>query len=215
MMGIDYELIVSDDNSPDGTANVAKGLSEKYPVRVLVRNENKGLSPAVWDGFKIAGGDIVGVIDADLSHPPDVIPDMVKALREQNADMVIASRLVKGGGTEGWPAKRKLNSYFATLLCKPLTKVKDPMSGFFFLKKKVIKGVKLNTKGYKILLELLVKGNYEKVIEYPFVFRDRTEGESKLNIKTQLQYVIQLNKLYLFSILHHRFKRGQGFAKYF
>jgi dolichol-phosphate mannosyltransferase len=216
MKGIDYTLIVSDDDSPDGTANVARGLAEKYPVRVLVRNENKGLSQAVWDGFKIAEGDIVGVIDADLSHPPEIIPDMIKAMRERNADMVVASRLVKGGGTEGWPAKRKFNSYWASLLCKPLTTVQDPLSGFFFLKRKVFEGVIVKTKGYKILLELLVKGNYEKVIEYPFVFRNRTAGESKLNIKTQLQYIAQLNNLYLYSIRHPgRFRGRAGSSKYF
>lgn len=201
MKSLEYEIIVSDDDSPDKTADIAKRLSNEYPVRVLVRKTNKGLSPAVWNAFKIAKGEVLGVIDADLSHPPHIIPEMLSCMTNNAADLVVASRLIQGGGTEGWPAKRKLTSHVATLLCKPLTKVKDPLSGFFFLKKEVVSDMKLQTKGYKILLEILVKQNYNKLVEYPFVFRDRTAGKSKLNIKTQLQYVLQLIDLYKFSVL--------------
>lgn len=201
MKSLEYEIIVSDDDSPDKTADIAKRLCNEYPVRVLVRKTNKGLSPAVWDAFKIARGEIFGVIDADLSHPPHIIPEMLSFMTNNNADLVVASRLIQGGGTEGWPAKRKVTSYVATLLCKPLTRVKDPLSGFFFLKKEVVSDMRLKTKGYKILLEILVKGNCNNFIEYPFIFRDRTAGKSKLNIKTQLQYLSQLKDLYVFRLI--------------
>jgi dolichol-phosphate mannosyltransferase len=197
---IEYEIVVSDDNSPDGTAKLAKELSKKYPVNVLVRTKDKGLSPAVVDGFKIAKGDIFGVIDADLSHPPETIPKMLKAMKETDSDIVVASRLINGGGTEDWPNSRKLTSYIATTLARPLTRIKDPMSGFFILRKEVIKDAKLTTKGYKILLEILVKGNYKKAVEVPFIFRDRTAGQSKLNLKTNIQYLKQLASLYFYKV---------------
>ena len=200
MGNTNYEIIVSDDNSPDGTAKIAEELSKEYNVKVLIRKSNKGLSPAVCDGFKIAKGDIIGVIDADLSHPPEIIPNMIRYMQDTTSDIVVASRLIHGGGIEKWPIKRKITSYIATTLARPLTKVKDPMSGFFFLNKKVIDGVKLETKGYKILLEILVKGKYKKAVEYPFIFKDRAVGESKLNIKTNIQYIKQLFDLYIFSI---------------
>lgn len=204
MKNIPYEIIVSDDNSPDGTAKIAFQLSKKYPVRTLIRKRNKGLSPAVCDGFKIAKGDIIAVIDADLSHPPEIIPKMIKAMKEKDSDIVVASRLIKGGNIKNWPFKRKLISFIATSLTKPITKVKDPMSGFFIFRKDVIKGAKLKTKGYKILLEILGKGNYRKVTEYPFTFKDRVAGKSKLNLRTELQYLIQVMDLFIYSLTNKK-----------
>jgi dolichol-phosphate mannosyltransferase len=202
MKGREYEIVVADDNSPDGTADIASNLKEKYNVTVLLRTKNKGLSPAVCDGFNIAKGNILGVIDADLSHPPKIIPQLIDAMEKEKADIAVASRLVRGGGTEAWPAKRKITSYIATMLAKPITSIKDPMSGFFFLRREVLDGAELKPKGYKILLEILVKGNYKKAIEYPFIFRDRTAGDSKLSIKTNIQYLQQLSSLYLYSLMH-------------
>ena len=195
-----YELIIIDDNSPDGTGEIAEELSKKYPVRVIHRKRRLGLSSAVIEGFKAAEGYLICVIDADLSHPPEIIPKLTERLKTQTADIVIASRLIEGGGTENWPKKRKITSFIATALARPLTNVNDLMSGFFLIKKEVIKNVKLIPRGYKILLEILVKGRYKKIVEYPFIFKDRTAGSSKLNFKTNLEYLRQLVHLYLCKI---------------
>jgi len=201
MSGHKYEIIVVDDNSPDGTEYVVKGLSKRYPVKILVRNGKFGLASAVMTGFEHAKGDILGVIDADLQHPPEYIPDFLKAIELHGCDIVVGSRYTNGGGVEGWSKKRLLTSKVAGLLAKPLVRrVRDPMSGFFFLKRNVIEGVKLNPTGYKLGLEILVKGNYKKVIEVPFTFKPRKNGDSKLNNKELLSYLRLLKDLYLYKI---------------
>ncbi|MFH1126426.1 MAG: polyprenol monophosphomannose synthase [Candidatus Altiarchaeota archaeon] len=196
---LDLELVVVDDNSPDGTAKAAEELGREYPIKVFCRTKERGLSSAVPEGFKHAGGDVLGVMDADLSHPPEKIPEMIGALGK--ADIVVGSRLIEGGGVEDWPLSRKLISEGATLLARPLTSVSDPMSGFFFMKKTVIEGVKMNPMGYKILLEILVKGKYKNVAEVPFLFLNRKVGKSKLNMRIQMQYLMHLLRLYLYKVL--------------
>lgn len=180
-------VIVVDDDSPDRTWQIAQGLSKKFNVKVIRRVNDRGLGSAVIEGFKHAKTRIIGVMDADLSHPPEKIPELVAALSD--ADIAVGSRLVKGGGVEDWPWYRKMISKMATLMARPLTEVKDPMSGFFFFDKKIIKDCKLETKGYKILLEILVKGDYDKVAEVPYVFRNREVGKSKISISEYLGYV--------------------------
>lgn len=191
---IDYELIVVDDNSSDKTFEVAKKLEKKYNIKAFKRIKDKGLSSAVVFGFSKARGDIICVIDADLSHPPELIPRMLKEIKKN--DIVVASRLIKGGKVEDWPMHRKLMSKFATSLANPLSSVNDKMSGFFMIKKKVIKNIHFVPRGYKILLEILVKGNYENVKEIPYTFKNRKVGTSKLTIKTNLEYLVQLLHLY-------------------
>lgn len=200
LTGIKYEFIIVDDASPDGTGKIAEKLLRKYPIKVVYRNGKLGLASAVIDGFKIAQGNLLCVIDSDLSHPPEIIPMLIKLLETQNADIVVASRLAKGGGIENWPKTRRLISYIGTLLAKPLTNVKDPMSGFFLFKKEVIYNVKLVPRGYKALLEILVKGKYKKVVEFPFIFKERTVGSSKLNLGACLEFLIQLFYLYFYKI---------------
>ncbi len=189
-----YEVIIADDDSPDRTWEVAENLGA--PVRVLRRqNCIRGLAPAVVDGFKIAKGDILGVIDADLQHPPARIPDLVAAVAS-GADIAVGSRMAPGGSVEGWPNHRKLTSYCATLISKPITSVKDPMAGYFFLKKQVVDGISLSPRGYKILLEILGRCSYDSVVEIGIVFRDRSVGGSKLNWKVQVEYLQQVLTLY-------------------
>jgi len=195
----DYEIVVVDDNSPDGTAVVARKLAEMYPVSVLIREKKKGLASAILYGFMNASGDVLGVIDADLQHPPELLSEMAKKIKD-GYDIVIASRYVEGGGIEGWSFHRILISKVAILLARPLTNVKDPMSGCFLLKRKVIDGVNFNPTGYKLLLEILVKGNYEKVAEVPYVFRERIHGQSKLGIGEILRYIRLLLRLYAYKI---------------
>ena len=140
-------------------------------------------------------------MDADLSHPPEIIPELIKPIKENKADLIIGSRNIKGGSVEVWPLRRKLVSKVATLMAKPLTDAKDPMSGLFFLKKEVIKDIKFKSKGYKLCLEILVKGKYNKILETPYVFRNRKIGKSKLNIKEYIKYLIDWFVLMKFKYL--------------
>ncbi len=196
----DVELIIVDDNSPDGTGDIVDRLSKEYPIKVVHRAGKLGLSSAVLAGFDKASGDIIGVIDADLSHPTSKIPELIDCIIKDNADIAIGSRLIPGGGVEDWPFSRKLVSWGATLLARPLTKVKDPMTGFFFLKKNVISDVKLQPVGYKILLEILVRGKYSKYKEVPYLFLNRSVGNSKLGVKEHIDYVKHLFSLYSYRI---------------
>jgi len=199
---LDGYVIVVDDESPDQTWKVAEDLKEVYPkLSVLRRQDKKGLSSAVLDGFALAETDIIGVIDADLSHPPEKIPELVEPIINGMADFTLGSRYIDQGGTENWPWSRRITSQIATLVVAGLTDVKDPMSGFFFLKKDLIKNVQLSPKGFKIALEILVRSNCKKVKEIPIVFRDREYGESKLSSNVIIDYLLHVAKLYIYKIL--------------
>jgi len=174
------EIIVVDDNSPDGTGKILDGWKKKQKnFKVIHRKGKLGLSSAVLEGWKIADGRVLGVMDADFSHPPKKIPEMYRIIKKNKADFVIGSRYIKRGKIEGWGIKRKIMSKVATLLARPFTKVKDPMTGFFMIKRECIKNVELNPKGFKILLELILKADYEKIKEIPITFINRTKGKSK------------------------------------
>ena len=195
---IDGEVVIVDDDSPDGTAEVAKKLEGRYNLQVIVRKDERGLSSAAIRGMENAKGDILCVMDADLSHPPEVIPKMLRHIEEGEAELVVGSRHVKGGGIENWTMKRKFVSKVASLIARPVTKVKDPMTGFFMLRRDVIEGVELKPKGYKIGLEIMVKGNYDNLIEVPFVFKNRAYGESKLGAKVIKNYLSHALRLYFY-----------------
>ncbi|MFA6350447.1 MAG: polyprenol monophosphomannose synthase [Candidatus Omnitrophota bacterium] len=195
-----YEVVIIDDNSPDGTGSIAEGLTKEYPLRIIHRSGKLGLSSAVIDGFKAASGDLICVMDSDLSHPPEVIPSLLNILTRQDIDIAIASRFAKGGGVRNWPKRRLLNTRTALLTVKLLTPVKDPMSGFFLLKRSVIENVKLVPRGYKILLEILIKGRCKRVKELPFIFENRVYGKSKLNLNIYLEFAAQLVDLYFYKI---------------
>lgn len=206
--GIACELIVVDDNSPDGTGKLAEELAggntiKNTIIKVIHREGKLGLSSAVLDGFGIAGSEVVGVMDADLSHPPEAIPALVRPILSNEADLVVGSRYVKGGKIIGWSMVRRLTSIGAVYLARIFTSVKDPVSGFFFMRKDVIKDRNLNPIGYKICLEVMVKGEYMRIREVPYVFVNRKKGKSKLNLKEYLNYMIQL-----FSLLSYRLGFG-------
>lgn len=192
-----YEVIIVDDNSPDGTAQIAESLKSKFDLKVVKRPRRIGLASAVLNGFKYATGDILCVMDADLSHPPEAVPEMYKAISCPDIDIVIGSRRVEGGGATNWPWYRRFGSTFAQLLAKPITSVNDNTSGFFMIKKNVLEGADINPIGFKILLEILAKGKYSKVKEIPIVFNDREGGKSKLGMKQTLEYLKQLWMIYL------------------
>jgi len=186
---------VVDDNSPDGTSELAQSLSKDYPVRVITRRNERGLASAVVDGFKQAGGEILGVIDADLQHPPEVVLELLKKVRS-GAEVAIASRYVKGGGSEGWSMNRRIISraskLLAALLLPSIRGIKDPLSGFFLLRREVIDGVELSPTGYKILLEVLVKGKAREIAEVPYIFREREKGKSNLSTGEGINYLKHL-----------------------
>ena len=196
-----FEIIVVDDNSPDKTADEVEKIAKELPleIKLIKRRGKRDLSLSVLEGFSQARGEILGVMDADLSHPPEIIPKILKEL-EKN-DFVVASRKISGGEIKNWPLKRKIFSGLATFLAKTLVpKISDPLSGFFFFKKKIIEGVKLSPIGYKICLEILVKGKFQKVKEIPYVFKDRSFGRSKLNFRVILKFLFHVLKLHLWKI---------------
>jgi dolichol-phosphate mannosyltransferase len=196
--GLEIELLIMDDDSRDGSQELVQARPEPW-IQLVVRTRDRGLSAAVLDGLRRARGDVLIGMDADLSHPPEVIPDMLQKL-DAGADFVVGSRYVRGGTTsDDWGVFRWLNSRVATLLARPLTALRDPMSGFFALRHATFEaGRDFNPIGYKIALELIVKCGCERVVEVPIHFEDRRLGESKLTVKQQLLYLLHLRRLYIF-----------------
>ncbi|MEK7795371.1 MAG: polyprenol monophosphomannose synthase, partial [Candidatus Hydrogenedentota bacterium] len=195
---LDAELLILDDNSPDRTADVVRELARPW-VRLIVRTKDRGLGPAVVDGMRAARAKTLVVMDADLSHPPEKVPEMLTAL-DKGFQFVIGSRYVHGSSTdESWGALRWINSKVATLLARPFTNVRDPMSGFLALRRETFQQADyLNPVGYKIGLELLVKCRVETVHEVPIHFANRKYGESKLTLIEQLKYLQHLRRLFIY-----------------
>ncbi len=189
------ELVIVDDNSPDGTGAIADGLANRYPLRVVHRSGKLGLGTAVMDGFRVASANVLGVMDADLSHPAVLLPAMLGVLLETSSDMVIGSRYIPGGGSSNWSALRLLMSRFACMLAVPVTPVRDATSGFFLVRREAVEGVTIAAGGFKICLELLVRGRIRAVAEVPYVFVGRTAGESKMNLREATGYLKQLYDL--------------------
>jgi dolichol-phosphate mannosyltransferase len=200
------EIIVIDDNSPDGTAEIArlhaKNISNTNNNRLhveIIRREGKfGLSSAIVAGVQYATGDLLVVMDGDFSHPPQVIPSIIEALQDPNCDIVVASRYIKGGSIIGWPFKRRLMSKGATKIAQYGLgiEVKDPVSGFFAFRRDIIDGVKFDAIGYKMLLEILVKTKGARVKEVPYTFTNRSVGKSKLDIAVMFDYLRAVLRLY-------------------
>jgi len=212
-----WEVIVVDDDSPDQTREVCATLQKQYPVRLIVRTGERGLSSAVIAGMRAADGRVLVCMDADLSHPPDSILEVVDALETKSGDSLvhdfaIGSRYVAGGTTEeGWGVFRWLNSQIATWLARPLTKARDPMAGFFALRRADFEAAseRLDPVGYKIGLELMVKCDCRRVAEVPIQFRNRLHGESKLSLREQINYLKHLSRLY-----RHRLPRWVEFTSF-
>ncbi len=194
------ELLIVDDNSPDGTAEHARAVAADHGagkrVRAIVRTEDRGLAKAVMEGFRQARGDVVAVMDADLSHPPEVLPDLLAPIRDEGIEITVASRRVPGGGISNWPWTRRFTSWSAALMARPLVSIRDTTSGYFAVRKDLLDDVELRPIGYKIALEALVRTESERVREVPFVFTDRTAGKSKLGGAVMLAYLQQLVGLY-------------------
>jgi dolichol-phosphate mannosyltransferase len=195
--GLKGEIIVVDDNSPDGTASVARDFRDKYPVKVCVRKSDRGLSKSVIEGFKLAEGDICLVMDGDLSHPVESIPEMVKPIILNECDETVGSRNIQGGGCEEWPLLRRIVSKIAGYMAKGLTSLSDPTSGFMAIRKSILDDIVIDPLGWKIVLEVTVKAQ-PRIKEIPILFSERKKGKSKLGINTQIDYLHHLWRLYSF-----------------
>ncbi len=209
---IRYEIIVVDDDSRDGTdAHIEALERDGVPIRLVIRQSERGLSSAILRGLREARGEFLLNMDADMSHPPETIPEMLRVAREQGADLVVGSRYVAGGGVDAeWGLYRWLNSQVALLLARPLSTMRDCGAGFFLLPRRVFEqGRDLNPIGYKMLLEISVKCPCRKIVEVPIQFADRKFGESKLNLREQLLYLLHLKRLY-----DHKFGRVSRFVQF-
>ena len=201
---IQTQTIVVDDNSPDGTGKIVEEYIQTikkiagYTIDVIHRTAEKGLGSAILKGIQHAKGDTIVVMDSDFSHPPQIILKMLDMLKKSHCDIVVASRYIKGGKILDWPLKRKLMSKFATIIAKRGLRVNayDPMSGFFAFRRQIVKGLKFDAFGFKLLLEILVKTKGAVVKEIPYTFSDRKIGSSKVTFSTVLDYFKSVWRLY-------------------
>jgi dolichol-phosphate mannosyltransferase len=207
--GLRPEVIVVDDDSPDGTAEVARSLGRDLPVRAIHRTDERGLATAVLAGFAASEAPVCVVMDADGSHPVEALVDMVRAVRDGGADIAVGSRHVPGGGSRGWPLLSRVKSRVAALPTRALTSLTDPTTGFMAVRRALVRDLALDPVGWKIVLEVVVKAHPARVVEVPIVFADREHGESKQSIGVALQYGKHLAKLYA-----HRYPTLTEFVRF-
>jgi dolichol-phosphate mannosyltransferase len=195
-LSFDYEIIIVDDDSPDMTWRIAEDLAKQDKrVKVIRRTQQRGLASAVISGWASSQGEILGVIDADLQHPPEILSDMLRRIFYDNeVDIVIASRYVAGGRVLNQNCWQVIKSRLAILLGRLLIPrifelVKDPLSGYFILRREIIEVKQLSPIGYKMLLEVLAKCSYKNILEIPFIFTQRKRGRSKAS---WVQYSLSL-----------------------
>lgn len=199
-LDIEYEVLVVDDESGDGTAEIVSAISREDPrVRLMIRRGRRGLSGAVLHGWEQTDASIVGVMDADLQHPPELLPELVAAM-VSGCDLAIASRYATGGELGSWNPLRKLLSAAAVWVTWPIQKsglrARDPMSGFFLVRRDCLRGLPFQQSGFKLLLEILVRARISSIREVPFTFGRRLRGSSKANPKIALEYGCLLARLY-------------------
>ena len=201
LRGRAYEILIVDDSSEDGTVAVCEELRKRFPLRLISRRPRNGLSGAVLEGMREAGGEYLVVMDADLQHPPERICDLILSLENGETDFAIGSRYVTGATTgQRWSIFRRINSSIATLLARPFAgQTRDPMSGFFALRRETFeRGRNLTPLGYKVGLELMCKCGVRRPLEVPIHFGARHAGQSKLSLKQQFKYLEHLSRLYDF-----------------
>jgi dolichol-phosphate mannosyltransferase len=196
--GLPGEIIIVDDNSPDGTAEVAQQLAAEWPVRVKKRVDERGLATAVLTGFAMSQAEVCVVMDADGSHPVEALPRMIRIILEDKADLVVGSRHVPGGGSKDWPLFSQFKSKLAAALSLGVTTMTDPTTGFMAARRTLLAQLDLDPVGWKIVLEIVVKAAPVRIAEVPIVFVDRELGVSKQSIGVFAQYLSHLSKLYSF-----------------
>lgn len=199
-VGIDYEVLVVDDNSCDGTDMIVSGIArEDERVHLLVRKGERGLSGAVLYGWRHTNAAILGVMDADLQHPPELLLGLMSAIDAGN-DLAIGSRYTAGGCLGDWNPLRRLLSAAAVWVTWPIQRAglraKDPMSGYFLVRRECVDQIRFQPSGFKLLLEILVRGRIRSVAEIPFAFGQRYRGASKANLEVAREYAKLLAKLY-------------------
>ncbi len=187
------EIIFVDAQSSDGTREAVQEFSGKYPVRLLEQDPDApGLAAAIMEGARAANGDVLVVMDADLSHPPPRILDLLQPIFENEKDLVVGSRYIPGGSTPGWPAWRRLLSRAGALAAFPLTGIRDSLSGFFAIERNRLLEISPPTVGFKIAFETILRGRPNlRVKEVPIVFRDRERGRSKMSFGVALRFVVR------------------------
>lgn len=199
-----YEIIVVDDNSPDGTAEAAERIARELGrIKVVKRYGVRGLASAVFEGLRKASGDVVVVMDADLQHPPEMVPSLVSLVHKLNYDIAIASRYARGSRVSGWSFPRRVLSKLGVLLARlllPEARVtSDPLSGFFALRRDLVPNAVASGRGFKVLLPLLKHALQEnptlRVVDVSFTFHPRSRGKSKLGIGTVVSDLLQLLRL--------------------
>lgn len=203
---ITEEILVVDDSSIDTTAPIVKRLMSEYSfLNLIIRTQNPGLSPSLYDGIVNAKADLIQCIDCDFSHPPEKIPVFYQILKTEGYDMVIGSRYVHGGEVINWPILRRILSSGAALLSRLLIPhVKDSGSGFFSINRHILTGTILSPRGFRMGFEILGKANWTRVQEIPIVFKDREFGQSKLKGRIICDFLIQCGSIFYYNFIAHK-----------
>ena len=205
---MNVQVIVVDDNSRDGTGDRAEEWARSGRVHVIHRPDKLGLGSAVLDGFALATSDVVGVMDADLSHPPDLLPLLYATMVGGELDIVVGSRYIPNAGTRNFPLRRLALSRIACWLARPITPVRDATSGFFLVRRERLNSFRTSVRGFKIGLELFVRARPKRVAEVAYVFVGRAAGDSKMTVREGLTFLRQLAALYLSAVFQSPARPG-------
>lgn len=207
----EFEILLVDDNSEDNTKEIVERLNVYHPwLKLIIRYDNRSWHESILQGIQAVKFPILIFMDADLSHPPEIIPQMLTLIAQEKMDMVIGSRYIKGGCiNKTWPFYRRIISQLATLVIQPLLpyQIKDPLSGFIAIKKAsyFLNGKLWNPIGTKLAIEIVVKSNIKNIIEIPIYFEERKFGESKLmSVKMAFNYAKQIYQLWNYKLFGYR-----------
>jgi dolichol-phosphate mannosyltransferase len=199
-----HEILFVDDDSTDATADIVRTLGGRHPIRLIEQNgAHRGLAGAIVTGARAAQGDLLLVMDADLSHPPEQIKNLLAPLFAGEADMVVGSRYVEGGSTSGWPLLRRIMSRTGAAIAYPLTGVHDSMGGFFAIARSRLLELAPQTNGFKIVFEAIVRGGGRlRVREIPIAFRERLHGKSKMSFGVAVRFFIHWLHVMSLQVIH-------------